>query len=140
MAILLALFLLSILSASALAYDFPNVTYRTCYDGDTCRFDIPGLHPLLGKNIPIRFAGVDTPEMRGKCQQEKDLAIKARNRVQDLLSQAHSIILKDVERGKYFRLVASVEADGQDVSDLLIQEGLAVPYESRVSKTVMELA
>ena len=67
--------------------------------------------------------------MRGKCQQEKDLAIKARNRVRDLLSQAHSIILKDVERGKYFRLVASVEADGQDVSDLLIQEGLAVPYD-----------
>jgi len=130
MTILLALFLpLTILSASTLATDFPNVTYRTCYDGDTCRFDIPGLHPLLGKNIPIRFAGVDTPEMRGKCQQEKDLAIKARNRVRDLLSQAHSITLKDVERGKYFRLVASVEADGQDVSDLLIQEGFAVVYD-----------
>ena len=36
MAIPFAVFLLlSILSASALAYDFSNVTYRTCYDGDT---------------------------------------------------------------------------------------------------------
>ncbi len=47
----------------------------------------------------------------------------------DTAAQAHSITLKNVERGKYFRIVATVEADGQDVSDLLIQEGLAVPYE-----------
>ena len=123
------LILLALPTLSAFATDFPYVAYRTCYDGDTCRFDIPGLHPLLGNNIPIRFAGVDTPEMRGKCQQEKDLALKARNRVRDLLSQAHSITLKDVERRKYFHLVATVEADGQDMSDLLLQEGLAVVYD-----------
>ena len=58
MTILLALFLL--LSVSALAYDFPHVTYRTCYDGDTCRFDIPNVHPFFGENIPIRIAGIDT--------------------------------------------------------------------------------
>jgi len=45
------------------------------------------------------------------------------------LLAAESITLKNVQRGKYFRLVASVEADGQDVSDLLIQEGLAVVYD-----------
>ena len=49
--------------------------------------------------------------------------------VESLLGQAHSITLKDVERGKYFRLAATVEADEQDVSDLLIQEGLAVGYD-----------
>ena len=49
--------------------------------------------------------------------------------MQTTLEQAHSITLKNVERGKYFRIVATVEADGQDVSDLLIQEGLAVPYD-----------
>ncbi len=65
MTILLALFLLlSILSASALAYGFPNVIYRSCYDGDTCRFDIPNVHPFFGENIPIRIAGIDTPEKR----------------------------------------------------------------------------
>ncbi len=45
------------------------------------------------------------------------------------LRTAQSITLKNVERGKYFRIVATVDADGQDVSDLLIQEGLAVPYD-----------
>jgi len=126
MTIPFALFLLlSILSASALAYDFPNVTYRSCYDGDTCRFDIPNVHPFFGENIPVRLAGIDTPEKRGKCQHEKDLAIQARDYVMGILEKAQSITLKDVVRDKYFRIVATVEADGQDVSDLLIQEGLA---------------
>ncbi len=130
MTILLALFLLlSILSASALAYDFPNVTYRSCYDGDTCRFDIPNVHPFFGENIPIRIAGIDTPDLQGKRAQENKLAVKAKDLVQTTLEQAQSITLKNVERGKYFRIVATVEADGQDVADLLIQEGLAVPYD-----------
>jgi len=70
-----------------------------------------------------------TPERQGKCGQENQLAVKARDLVQTTLEQAQSITLKDVVRGKYFRIVASVEADGQDVSDLLIQEGLAVVYD-----------
>ncbi len=79
MAIPFALFLLSTLSVSALAYDIPNVTYRSCYDGDTCRFDIPKPHPFFGENIPVRIAGIDTPERQGKCDQEKQLAVKARD-------------------------------------------------------------
>ena len=130
MTIFLGLFLLlTILSVSAFAYNFPNVTNWSCYDGDTCRFDIPNVHPFFGENIPVRLAGIDTPEKRGKCQHEKDLAIQARDYVMGILEKAQSITLKDVVRGKYFRIVATVEADGQDVSDLLIQEGLAVVYD-----------
>ncbi len=44
------------------------------------------------------------------------------------LEQARRVDVKDAERGKYFRLVARLEADGVDLSDLLIQKGLAVPY------------
>ena len=105
------------------------MTYRSCYDGDTCRFDIPKPHPFFGENIPVRLAGIDSPDLQGKCAQEKQLAVKARDLMHTTLEQAQSITLKNVERGKYFRLVATVEADGQDVSDLLIQEGLAVPYD-----------
>ena len=129
MTILLAFFLLSIHSPSALAYDFPNVTYRSCYGGDTCRFDIPNIHPLAGKNIPVRLAGIDTPEKHGKCKEEKDLAIQARDLAQTTLEQAQSIMLKNVKRGKYFLIVAEVWADGVNVSEVLIQEGLAVAYD-----------
>ena len=123
------LLLLCIGQGVSFAYDFPNVTYRTCFDGDTCRFDIPNVHPFFGENIPVRLAGIDAPERQGQCDQEKQLAVKARDLVQTTLEQAQSITLKNAKRGKYFRLVATVEADGQDVSDLLIQEGLAVRYD-----------
>ncbi len=78
--------------------------------------------------------GIDTPEIRGKCQKEKDLAYEARDLVRGLLNNAQTITLsiddnpKEV-RGKYFRIVARLEADGQDISELLIQRQLAVPYD-----------
>jgi len=46
------------------------------YDGDTFRVDINSLPPILGKNIPVRVAGIDTPEIQGKCFYEKNLAKK----------------------------------------------------------------
>ena len=77
--------------------------------------------------------GIDTPEIRGQCQKEKDLAKEARDLVRGLLNNAQSITLiiddnpKEV-RGKYFRIVGRLIADGQDISDLLIERQLAVPY------------
>ena len=47
------------------------------YNGDTFRANIAGLHSLIGERIDIRVAGVDTPEMRSKRKQEKDLARQA---------------------------------------------------------------
>ena len=35
-----------VLVSSAYAADFTNVTYHRCYDGDTCTFTLPGIHPL----------------------------------------------------------------------------------------------
>ena len=49
------------------------------YDGDTFRVNIDSLPPIVGKNIAIRVNGVDTPEIRGKCQYEKNLALEARD-------------------------------------------------------------
>ena len=94
------------------AYDFKNVTYIRAYDGDTITVTIPGTHPLFGERISIRVEGIDTPEIRGKCQQEKDLAYEARDFVRQILSQSQSIDLKDAERGKYFRVVAVVAWQG----------------------------
>ena len=49
------------------------------YDGDTFRADIRGLPDIIGKNIAIRILGIDTPEIKGKCEEEKIVAIKARD-------------------------------------------------------------
>ena len=108
--------------------DIAGVIYRGNYDGDTIRFDIPGVHPLLGDNIAIRLKGVDTPEVRGKCPAEKKLAVAAKDFVQGMLAKAKRITLRETGRGKYFRIVSQVVADGVDVSGALLKTGLAMPY------------
>jgi len=110
-------------------YVFTGVQYVRNYDGDTITVNIPGVHPLLGHEISVRVQGVDAPEIRGaRCPEERTLALKAKQFVHDLLTQAHSIVLENVKRGKYFRLVAAVRVDGRDLSTLLLENHLAVPY------------
>ena len=71
--------------------DLEGVVYLGNYDGDTLRFDLPGIHPLFGENIPVRVRGVDTPEIRAKCPAEKRMAMEARERVRQLLANAKRI-------------------------------------------------
>ncbi|MBF0135992.1 MAG: thermonuclease family protein [Magnetococcales bacterium] len=111
--------------------DMEGVIYLRNYDGDTIRFDIPGVHPLLGQNIPVRMRGIDAPEIRAKCPMEKMVAIKTKERIQQLLGKAERITLKETGRDKYFRIVARVVADGIDLGDSLIKDGLAVPYDGK---------
>ena len=48
------------------------------YDGDTLTVDAEPW-PGLTARTSVRVAGVDTPEIRGECQAEKDLAVQARD-------------------------------------------------------------
>ena len=98
------------------------------YDGDTFRVDIDSLPPIVGKNIPIRLNGVDTPEIQGKCQYEKDLALKARDFVRNKLANAKEIKLTNLQRGKYFRVVANVLLDGVSLEQELLENKLAYKY------------
>lgn len=109
--------------------EFRCVTYIRNYDGDSVTFDIPSLHPLLGHEIMVRVNGVDTPEMRTKDECERAAAIKAQQEVAKVLLHARRIDLKNLQRGKYFRIVADVIADGINVTELLLKRGLAVPYD-----------
>lgn len=92
---------------------------------------MPELHSLIGNKISIRINGIDTPEIRGKCQQEKELAVTAKGFVEGLLTVADSIDLISMQRGKYFRIVADVVADGKMVKEALLEEGLAVIYQGK---------
>ena len=108
---------------------FHHVEWERCYDGDTSFFTIPNTHPLLEDRIGVRLARIDAPEVRGMCDAEKKKGIGARDALVERLSQATVIDLREVERGKYFRLVGEVIADGENMSDLLLAMGLAWPYD-----------
>ncbi len=68
--ILTGLLLLSI-TAPVLATDFPHVTYHRCYDGDTCTFTIPGIHPLFGEQISVRIAGIEPLRFEGSVKRKR---------------------------------------------------------------------
>lgn len=124
----LLLFLLA-LATPAQAYTFESVEWVRCYDGDSCTFNLTNTHPLFGTRIPVRLLGIDTPEIRGKCEAEKVAARVAKEFVTDKLRRAKTIDLRGAIRGKYFRIVADVTVDGQSLSEMLLHKGLAVKYD-----------
>ena len=99
------------------------------YDGDTFKIDLPSQHPLFGDDISVRVAGIDTPELKGSSDEVKALAYKAKNRTQELLSDAKTIELKNPQRDKYFRVLAEVWIDGESLGEKLKDEGLAKEYD-----------
>lgn len=152
---LIILALISTFSTCLLASDgdcthtkksFNCVKYVSNYDGDTVRVNIPSTHPMFGNNADVRVYGVDTPELHPskckltgrnaaayrKCIQqracEKVKAKQAKEIVEYFLSEGKRIDLVDIDRGKYFRIVADIIVDEISIRELLISWGLAVPY------------
>ena len=107
---------------------FNCVNFIKNYDADTITVDIPNVHPLIGKSISVRIRGVDTPEMKGNLPCERDVALKAKAFVFNKLKNAKFIRLDNVAKDKYFRILADVHADGEDISKGLLQKGYAYPY------------
>ena len=96
-------------------------------DGDTFRARVeiwPGIETVTA----VRLRGIDTPELRGKCQAEKDKAIAARERLRTLLA-AGPVQLSQVEPDKFAgRVDATVTVNGRELGQVLVSEGLARPY------------
>ena len=98
------------------------------HDGDTVTFDVPNVHPLLGKKISVRVLGLDTAEMTAKDACEKAAAVKARLLVGDALRKAERIDLVHIHRDKYFRILADVMVDGENLREKIFAAGLAYAY------------
>ena len=109
--------------------DYEGAVYARNYDGDTVTFNLPELHPIIGEKISIRVNGIDTPEINGKCEKEKYDVKQAQQMVADILKDAEQIVLRNMERGKYFRIAADVFVDGESLGDMLIEAGVAVRYD-----------
>jgi micrococcal nuclease len=129
--IVLILFLLTATSSHSEQNfgDYEGAIYVRNYDGDTITFNLPNLHPIIGEKISIRVNGIDTAEIRGKCEKEKYTAKQAKDMVTEILKDAERIDLKNMERGKYFRIAADVYVDGENLAEALIDSGMAVKYD-----------
>jgi len=121
---------LSVVGTDSNYGDLTVIRLVRVYDGDTFYVDIDELHDLIGKNILIRLRGVDTPEVghRSKCEEEKILGNKARVFVEDRLTGAE-IILLNIGRGTFFRILADVTYDGVDLATELLKAKLGRKYD-----------
>lgn len=99
------------------------------YDGDTFRCNITGYPGIVGERIGIRINGIDTPEMRDNRPAVKALVRKAKQYAVQRLREGRQIVLRNMKRGKYFRIVADVYVDGSSLGQELITNGLAKPYD-----------
>lgn len=96
-------------------------------DGDTIEVEAE-IWPGLFQRTRVRLAGVDAPELKGRCEEERRKAREAKALIERLAGGR--VTLLDVRPDKYGgRIVAKVlAADGTDLAAALIGAGLARSY------------
>lgn len=134
------------------------------YDGDTVTivFPIAGHGDCMNK-FSARLHGIDTCEMKSKEAANRALAIRARNRLIELITgrdvpgdsnlakkdivkmlgeQVHLVWIECMEFDKYgrvlLRMYAGPEKKDKSFSDILIDEKLAYPYYGETKLTEHE--
>jgi micrococcal nuclease len=105
-----------LVSNSAIAADrgFTN------YDGDTLR-------------ATFRIENIDTPEIKGACDAERKLAVRAKEFTAAWLAKG-KVTIQQTGVDKYGRVLARVERAGEDLGEALIGAGLARPWKGRREK------
>jgi len=90
---------------------------------------IDGDSIMLNNTTRVRAVGYDTPEVRGKCAKEKELAALATKRLTELLKGPGKVATMKWSKGKdaYGRGLARLYSNHQNVGPILISEGLARP-------------
>lgn len=101
--------------------------YLSNYDADTLRLEING------RNEATRLAGVDAPEIRGRCAAETELAIRGREFTRTWAMRSDlTLTTGKREREKYGRLLGELtNTEGESLGDKLIEAGLARKWTGR---------
>lgn len=105
-------------------------------DGDTLVVDAFIWPNTRASDVSIRIRGIDTPERRGKCSQERALAKQATDIMAQTFAPGQQVYITQVETGKYGgRYIASVRSlAGLDWAAFIQRQGLAAAYEGRGAK------
>lgn len=137
-----------------------NIDIEICNDKNTSLFNLNGtkcytkvLHITDGDTIKVaiylfnnyykfnvRLNGIDTCETKSKNDKNKELGIKAKERLKDLIENK-IIWIKCYNFDKYGRLLADIYQDDQELksySDILLEEKLAYKYEGKTKLTEEE--
>ena len=91
-----------------------EITIKDCYDGDTC---------TSSEGEKIRLACIDTPEIRGIRAQPTE-AIAARDFLNGMI-MGETVTIRRVTEDRYGRTVGELIFNGENVQQLLVEEGHA---------------
>jgi micrococcal nuclease len=104
-------------------------------DGDTVDIDIDLGFGVWMHKERVRMMGIDTPESRTRDKVEKQFGLASKNRLQELLPVGSSQVLKtEIDRsgedakGKFGRILGDFLIEEKRATEILIEEGHAVPY------------
>jgi endonuclease YncB( thermonuclease family) len=99
------------------------------YDGDTITIasKLPNQETPIYR-FSVRLNGIDCAEIKGKTQNEKKIAIHARDKLHALIF-GKMVHLKNVSTEKYGRILADVYLDDLNVCKWMLDNDLAVPYD-----------
>jgi len=106
---------------------FSPLVYKGCPDSDQCEFSYQQTNARSAKRVVIRLAGIRAPHIKASCEQERLLGGQAQQLIHGFLSSALHIelISRSIDRRE---IVGRLVADDQDLSELLVSQGLAVPF------------
>lgn len=102
-------------------------------DGDTVDVDIELGFGIVLTDERVRIVGIDTPESRTSNKVEKIFGLASKNRLKELLSKEAILITFDDKngedmKGKFGRVLGDFKCGDKTVSQVLVEEGHAVPY------------
>lgn len=113
----------------------PEINYGKVikvYDGDTITIvtqlyngDVSPKPELYKFNV--RILGIDTPELKTKIVGEKELGIKAKIALSDLILNK-VVKLENVSYDKYGRILCNLFLDNMNISEWLVSNNHAVLY------------
>lgn len=104
------------------------------YDGDTITLasKMPYENsPLFRFNV--RLQGIDTPEIKSKNENEKNLAKKARDALSQLIMNK-VVTLQNVKNEKYGRILADVYLGELHLNKWMIDQSFAVAYDGKTKQ------
>ena len=87
----------------------------------------------------VRLNGIDTPEIKGKDEDEKQCAVLARDALKELIV-GRNVELRNVQTEKYGRILAEVYCDNINLNEWMITQRFAVKYDggTKVSPRILD--
>jgi micrococcal nuclease len=112
-------------------------------DGDTVDVNIDLGFGIVLTDERVRIMGIDTPESRTSDKVEKIFGLASKARLKELLDHDAILITYDDKKGedmkgKFGRILGDFRSGGRTVSEILIEEGHAVPYEGQSKDDIKE--